>query len=294
MTGPIAISSGLLRAEIDPQGAQLFSLRDANGRDLQWNGDPAVWKGRAPILFPIVGALAGNRYRLDGAEYALTRHGFARDRLFSVIEADPESALLRLEWDQESLKVYPFRFQLDLLFTVTDATLKITATVRNLEEDKSLPASFGFHPAFAWPLPYGEPREAHRLQFERDEPAPVRRLDANGLLLPEKFEAPIKGSKLPLRDELFAADAIIFDALSSRRLRYGPERGPQLDIEFSGMPELGIWTKPGAGFLCIEPWHGFADPQGFCGDFRAKPGMALLAPGTEKTFTMSISLIAGE
>jgi galactose mutarotase-like enzyme len=292
MTGPIAISSGLLRAEIDPQGAQLFSLRDADGRDLQWSGDPAVWKGRAPILFPIVGALAGNRYRLDGKEYALSRHGFARDRLFSVVETTLASALFRLDWDQESLKIYPFRFQLDLLFAVTDATLKITATVRNLEDDKSLPASFGFHPAFAWPLTYDEPREAHLLQFERDEPAPVRRLDANGLLLPEKFATPVKNGKLALRDELFVADAIIFDALSSRRLRYGAERGPYLDIEFSGMPELGIWTKPGAGFICIEPWHGFADPQGFSGDFRAKPGMALLPPGTEKTFAMSISLTA--
>src|SRR3954464_16065199 len=111
MTGPIAISSGLLGAEIDPQGAQLFSLRDSGGRDLQWNGDPAIWKGRAPILFPIVGALAGNRYRLDGKEYSLPRHGFARDRLFSVVEAEPARVLLRLDWDQESFWLYPFRFQ---------------------------------------------------------------------------------------------------------------------------------------------------------------------------------------
>src|SRR6185369_7224246 len=122
------------------------------------------------------------------------------------------------------------------------------------------------------------------------EPAPVRQLDSNGLLTPERFETPVRNGKLPLRDELFEADAIIFDALASRRIRYGAERGPQLDIEFPGMPELGLWTKPGAGFICIEPWHGFADPEGFAGDLRAKPGMALLAPGTEKTFTMSISL----
>jgi len=290
----IAIASQQLSAEIDPQGAQLFSLRDSEGRDLQWNGDPAIWKGRAPILFPIVGALAGSRYRLDGAEYSLPRHGFARDRLFSVEEAGPASVLLRLDWDQESFKLYPFCFQLDLLFALTDASLKITATVRNLEDDKSLPASFGFHPAFRWPLPYGEKREAHRLQFEKDEPAPVRRLDLGGLLMPERFETPVRNGKLPLRDELFEADAIICDALSSRRIRYGADRGPQLDIEFPGMPELGLWTKPGAGFICIEPWHGFADPEGFSGDFRAKPGMALLAPGTEKAFTMSISLTAGD
>lgn len=292
MTDLITIASESLSADIHPLGAQLFALRDAAGRDLQWNGDPAVWKGRAPILFPIVGALAGNQYRLDGQTYVLPRHGFARDRLFALIEATTSNALFRLRWDEESLKVYPFRFELNLRFSVEAATLHMVATIRNLESERTMPASFGFHPALRWPLPYGEPRAAHALTFEKSEPAPVRRLDDQGLLLPAAFDSPVIGHSLSLRDELFAGDAIIFDSLASRTLRYGADAGPGLEFAFPGMPQLGVWTKPGADFICVEPWHGFADPEGFTGDLRDKPGMALLAPGAAKEFALSISLQA--
>jgi len=288
----VQISSQQLRAEIHPLGAQLFSLRDRMGHDLQWNGDPAIWKGRAPILFPIVGGLAHNQYRLDGEVFSLPRHGFARDRLFSLLTANAASAHFRLDWDEETFSHYPFRFQLDLQFSLTDATLRIAATVRNLEENRGLPASFGFHPAFRWPLPYGEPRSAHFLAFEREEPSPIRRLDTQGLLMMRDFETPVKNRKLQLNDALFAADAIIFDRMASRRVGYGAQRGPRLEIAYAGMPYLGVWTKPGAGFVCIEPWHGLADPEGYCGDFLAKPGLSLLAPGTSKDFAMSISLMA--
>jgi len=288
MADLIQISSGQLTAEIHPLGAQLFSLRGTC--DLQWHGDPAVWKGRAPILFPIVGALAQGQYRLDGETYSLSRHGFARDRLFKLVEASPARALFRLHWDEETLRLYPFRFQFDLEFSVTGARLRMAATVRNLEEKKTLPASVGFHPALYWPLPYGQPRAAHFLEFEKEEPAPIRRLDPQGLLSPAEFATPVQNRRLELDDALFADDAIIFDHLASRRLSYGAEKGPRIEIEFPGMPYLGVWTKPGAGFICIEPWHGIADPQGFGGDFAAKPGIALLAPGTERTFAMSIAL----
>ena len=186
-----------MSAEIHPLGAQLFSLRDGAGHDLLWNGDPAVWKGRAPILFPIIGALAGGQYRLDGQTFSLPRHGFARDRLFSLIEASPASALFRLDIDPQTLGVYPFRFQLDLRFTVAEATLNMVATVRNLEDQKTMPASFGFHPALRWPLPYGEARASHVLTFAQEETAPVQRLDSQGLLMPDDLSGPpfIKSGK---------------------------------------------------------------------------------------------------
>src|SRR5690348_4374973 len=168
-SAPIKISTPQLSAEIHPLGAQLYSLRDQAGRDLQWNGDPAIWKGRAPILFPIVGALVGNAYRLDGRVYALSRHGFARDRLFSLISAGPANAQLRLDWDAETFAVYPFRFRLDMHFQLSGVSLRISASLRNLEDRETLPASFGFHPAFRWPLPYGETRSGHFLEFEKEE-----------------------------------------------------------------------------------------------------------------------------
>jgi len=288
----ITIATHQLSADINPLGAELFGLRDRDGRGLLWHGGPSFWKGRAPILFPIVGALAGNQYRLGDGRFSLPRHGFARNRKFSLLDFKPASALFRLRWDEETFKVYPFHFELDLRFSLIDATLDIVASVKNLEREKTLPASFGFHPALCWPLPYGELRSAHFLEFEKDEPGSIRRVNTDGLILPDRPPTPVVKRELRLNDGLFTADAIIFDDLASRRLRYGAERGPRLEIAFSTMPQLAIWTKPGAGFICVEPWHGFADPEGYSGDIREKPGIALLPPGTAKEFGMSITLLA--
>jgi galactose mutarotase-like enzyme len=286
----ITIASDGLSAAIDPLGAQLSILRDAAGRDLLWNGDPAIWTGRAPILFPIVGELAGGEYRLDGQTYRLPRHGFARTRTFRLVEASPAAAQFRLDWDEEIYRNYPFHFELDLRFALEGASLTITASVRNLEDARTLPASFGFHPALRWPLPFGRPRQDHAVTFETEEPAPARRLDSKGLVQPDPLPTPVKDRTLALRDELFIHDALIFDQLQSRRLRYGAETGPHVVVEFPDTSLLGLWTKPGAGFICIEPWHGIADPEGFKGDFRDKPGIFQVAPGGTKECCMTISL----
>jgi galactose mutarotase-like enzyme len=287
-----SIRSEHLSAAIDSFGAQLVALRDSAGRDLQWSGDPAVWKGKAPILFPIVGAVADNRYRVEGAYYALPRHGFARNSFFSLVDATASSALFRLGWDEQTLSVYPFRFELDMHFSLEGPTFALQASVKNLEAETFLPASFGFHPALRWPLPYGEPRAEHVILFEAEELAPIRRLDTQGLILPETFATPVEHKTLRLRDNLFQADAIIFDRITSRSLRYGAAAGPQIEIQFPDTPYLGIWSKPGADFVCIEPWHGIADPEHFSGDFRTKPGIFLVPPGQTKNCWMSISLRA--
>jgi galactose mutarotase-like enzyme len=287
----VSIKSDGLSAEIDPLGAELFALRDADGRDLLWDGDPAVWTGRAPILFPIVGMLAEGRYRLGGETYDLPKHGFARRRLFVLLDQTAASATFRLSADTETLKAYPFRFQLDLTFSLEGATLTMTAAVRNLGQDH-MPASFGFHPALRWPLPYGQVRADHRLTFEQDEPSPIRRIDREGVVEPTPYPTPVQGRDLILRDELFEDDAMIFDQIKSRSLTYGAESGPKLEVAFPDTPYLGVWTKPGAPYICIEPWHGIADPQGYDGDFRDKPGVFEVAPGEARTIAMSISLKA--
>jgi len=284
-----SIASEGLSAEIDPLGAQLFALRDSEGRDLLWDGDPAVWNGRAPVLFPIIGTLANGRYRVDGGAFDLPRHGFARHSLFEVAETTAASARFRLTADARTLAVYPFRFELEIGFALAGATLTITGSVRN-PGDRSLPASLGFHPAFRWPLPYGQARADHSLRFERDEPAPIRRLDAQGLVEAAGCPTPVMGAELVLRDALFEADAVIFDSLASRSVRYGAPDAPHLRIDFPETPYLGVWTKPGAPFVCVEPWHGIADPEGFQGDFRDKPGVFEVAPGEAREVTFSVSL----
>jgi galactose mutarotase-like enzyme len=286
----ITIGSTGLSATVDPLGAQLSSLRDADGRQLQWQGNPAVWAGRAPILFPIVGMLVGGQYRTGGQTFSLPRHGFARVRRFALTAAGSASATFRLSADAQTLAVYPFQFALDVCFTVQDRTVSVTSWIRN-NGDRDMPASLGYHPAFAWPLPYGQDRGTHFIEFEADEPAPMRVLDSNGLLKPQPLATVIQNRRLALRDELFSADALIFDQIMSRRVTYGSEVGPRIAISFPGIPYLGVWTKPGANFICIEPWQGVTDTEGFNGELQDKPGALIIPPGKAVAVAMEITLL---
>ena len=118
----------------------------------------------------------------------------------------------------------------------------------------------------------------------------MRRLDRHGLLTAERHATPIVERRLALVDALFESDVVIFDEVQSRSVTYGADTGPRIRIGFQDAPFLGIWTKPGANFVCIEPWHGIADPAGFSGDFREKPGVFLVAAGAAVAIAMTISL----
>jgi galactose mutarotase-like enzyme len=285
----IEIASDVLNARINPFGAELSSLRDADGRELMTDADPAFWAGRAPLLFPIVGRLMGDKYRLDGEEYPLPQHGFARRERFALIEQTASRAVFRLSDNDETRKVYPFAFTLDAAFTLTGATLAMDITVSNTG-DRDMPASFGFHPAFAWPLPFGRPRADHRIVFEKQEPAELSAIVLGGWIAPENWPSPLDGRGLKLDDAMFERDALVWERIESQSLRYDGGDGPGLEIGFAGMPKLGIWTKPGARFVCIEPWHGIADRQGFDGEIWDKPGILRFAPDEARTFSMQVTL----
>jgi galactose mutarotase-like enzyme len=287
----IRLQSGELSAAINPFGAQLSVLRDSTGRDLLWNGDPAVWAGRAPILFPTIGELAGGAFRIGADLYKLPRHGFARNKPFQVVAATAARVTFRLSADASTLNVYPFQFQLDVSFALQGPTLAIKTSVGNLGRSP-LTASVGYHPGFRWPLPYGQPRAAHFIEFEHDEGATIRRLDSHGLLAPDKQPTPAKGRRLALDDSLFKEDVVIFDDLRSRSVTYGADSGPRLRVDYPDATYLGIWTKPrDAPFICIEPWRGIADPSGFTGDFKEKPGAFSVAPGSVQELNMEITLL---
>lgn len=290
----IAIASGQLTARINPMGAELWSLTDGLGREYMTDADPAFWTGHAPLLFPIVGALSGGKLRLDGREHALPRHGFARHSRFEVIEASESHVRFGLSDSAQTRAVYPFAFALEMAFAVEGAALHMAATVRNPGAEP-LPFSFGYHPAFAWPLPGGAAKGDHVIAFSEAEPQPVRRVDpATGLLLPDAEPTPVAGHHLALDAALFDADALIWDRLNSRSLTFGAPGGTQLAIAFPDMPMLGIWQKPGAAFLCIEPWQGHADPQGFVGQFRHKPGVVTLEPGEARSFRMDVTVLSAD
>lgn len=254
-------------------------------------GDPASWAGRAPLLFPIVGRLANDAYRHGGQTYVLPKHGFARTAMFDVVHQAGDAALFRLRDDAATRGAYPFAFELDARFALADATLAMTVTVRNCGAT-AMPASFGFHPAFAWPLPGAAARAGHRITFAAAEPAPLAALSPDGLILPTPRPTPVAGRDLMLDDTLFTDDALIWTALNSRQLTYGAEGAGQLEIAFPDTDMLGVWTKPGAPFVCIEPWAGHADPVGYAGDFVDKPGIFIVAPGDARSFGMTVALAA--
>lgn len=284
MTETIDIAAGPWSARILRFGAELCALSHEGWGDILWPAaDP--WRRHAPNLFPIVGKLAGDRLRHGGREYSLGQHGFARDRVFTVIDAGADHCRLRLSDDEETRARYPFAFTLDLVYRIDPAGLSVIYEIGN-PGNVVLPASVGAHPAFLWPLDPGADKTAHHLLFDEAEPAPVRRLEG-GLLSPVLHETPIRGRRLDLADGLFVDDALILDAPASRGLVYG---GPGRAIRFSwtGFGQLGLWMKPGAGWLCLEPWAGFASPVGFDGDFADKPGVFRVAPGDRLAFSYRV------
>ncbi|MDV5824545.1 aldose 1-epimerase family protein [Sphingobium naphthae] len=287
-----AISSASLSAEIEPLGAELWSLRDAQGRALMTDADPRWWTGHAPLLFPFVGRSRDDVYRLDAHEYAMPQHGFARRKSFALEEQADDRILLRLDADVTTRAIYPFDFRLDMGFVLQDATLRMTATITNMGEAR-MPFSFGYHPAFAWPLPYGGDVEAHRIRFAEPEPAPIRKVGAEpGLIAAEPAPSPVEGDCLAPTHAMFEGDALIWDDLKSRSLTWGVPGRPHLKIDFPDTPWLGLWQKPGAHYLCIEPWAGMADPVGFTGDVWDKPGIMALLPGDSRSFRMDVTLVA--
>lgn len=290
MTDTIRIATDAMSAEFSTLGAEMRVLRDEAGRDLLSDGPPEYWTGRAPFLFPIVGAVNGDRIHVDGRAYEMAKHGFARKSLFAVVEHQSDRVTFRLEASDATRAHYPFDFRLDITHRIAGATLHMEAALTN-PGAAALPASFGFHPAFRWPLPWGGDRADHRLVFTEAEPAPIRRIDTeSGLVLPEPRPTPVDGDTLVVRDDLFVADALIFDQLRSRDVRFGVPGGRMLRVDFPDMPLLGVWTKPGAPFLCIEPWQGLADPVGYKGDFRAKPYVIEVAPSAERRFGIAITI----
>lgn len=284
----IEIGNGDLTVAINPLGAELTSLRDAGGRELMTDADPAFWSGHAPILFPVVGRLNGDTLRVDGRDHAMRQHGFARRLPFEVVRQDATAATFRLAASDASRAQYPFHFVLEVAYALDAATLAIAVTIANPGAEP-LPASLGFHPAFAWPLPYGAPREAHDITFDSDEPGDIVQL--SGGLFAGRRPSPLDGRTLHLADALFTDDALIWDPVRSAGATYGADGGPRLRVEFPDTPSLGIWTKPGAAFVCIEPWHGHADPAGFTGDIRDKPGIFEVAPGAQWQGGMRIALV---
>lgn len=281
-----SIHNEFLTVSVKSLGAELCSIRSADGAEYVWQADPAFWNRHAPVLFPIVGKLRDGRYAWNGKPFELSPHGFARDMDFSLIEQTQNSLAFQLLPTAETRARYPFEFSLTITYRLTGNALSIEYAVRNTGTSL-MPFSIGAHPAFNL---HG-PIEESFLEFEKPETLSARLISNKGLLT-EQTVPVLDGSKiLPLSKTLFDRDALIFLNAESKKITLGAKHSSRrLTVEFAGFPELGIWAKPGAPFVCIEPWYGYADPEQPYGDITNKPGIRQLKAG--ETFTCAHRVIA--
>ena len=239
-----------LSAEIKHFGAELISLKTNQNREYIWEGNPEFWGKHSPILFPIVGTLKNNSFEYNGIEYHLSRHGFARDIAFELIHATENSATFAIQSSEETLKVYPFEFELQIIYTLNENNLSIAYKVIN-NGKTTMPFAIGAHPAFALPNQF----ENYSIAFEKEETLEYYLLE-DDLISNKTKKLQVYKKQIPLTYELFKNDALIFKTLQSNSLTILENQSPILRVNFKGFPSLGIWTKMNAPFLCIEPWLG--------------------------------------
>ncbi len=274
----VTIGNGVLEATVSALGAELQSLRRLDtGLEYLWQGDPGSWPRRAPVLFPIVGRLCGDRYLWRGAEYRLPQHGFARDRVLELAARDATSATFVLADDTETRRVFPFSFRLAVSYRVDGATLATSFEVTNPGEEDLL-FSVGGHPGFRCPLLPGERFEDSSLVFEQEET--VGRWPVVDGLIGAPPEPLLAGQReLPLSRDLFSRGALVCKDLRSTAVRLESRRsGAGVEMSFEGFPYFGVWCKPPGDFVCLEPWCGIADPVDASGRLEEKEGLVRLAP----------------
>lgn len=283
----IMLKNGEVSAKIISKGAELKSLV-VGGRELMWRADPAFWGKTSPLLFPMIGTLKGGKTLINGEEYSITKHGFARDMELTPEEISPTSAMFSLTQNDTTKAMFPFDFRFTVRYTVKADGLTVTYRVRN-NSDKPMPFCIGAHPAFACD---GEMSD-YRLEFAKRETAAVPNYNLDTGLHEEnnRRELPIKDNVLALSNEMFYEDVCYFDKLVSRSvyLLYKDNKGVRVD--FPDFTSLGVWQAKNAPFLCIEPWCGSADFDDCTGVFAEKRGIEILQPDTEKAFTYSITAV---
>lgn len=290
------LSNGALKATAQTRGGELISLRDGSGTEYIWGGDPAFWSGRNPILFPIVGALRGGSVSLGEQEGRMARHGFARNAEFSAVERGEGFVEMELRESAETLTQYPRPFSLRVRHRLLDGGFSTAFTVENTGGEP-LPFCIGAHTAFRCPLSAGQQFEEYQLVFSCPEEAASPLLTPEGLIRHDAFRTMLSGgSCLPLDYGMFREmDTVIF-----RRLRSGSvslvhrETGQGMELDFSQFPVIAFWTKPGAPFLCLEPWHGCAALDNETGCFADKPFAITLAPGERRTLAYTVRLLPGK
>ena len=279
----ITLHNDALTIVISTLGAEMQSIRDQNGIERLWQGDPAFWTGRAPILFPVAGGFREDCYELDGVRYPMGKHGFTRNQEFEIEEAVEDQVVFLYRAEHEG---FPFKYELRVRFTVAGAALKVDYAVSSKDE-KPFYFSVGAHEAYATP----EGIEDYEIVFDQEEDLDVSPLVGN-LITHETFNIGKATRVLPLKEEYFAVDALVFRTLKSRGVTLrGGKAGHTVRVDFPEHDVLMFWTKPGANYICIEPWCNHPDFVDAPLAIDQKDGFMRLAPG--ETITRSHTITVG-
>ena len=286
------LKNNQLTVKINPKGVELTSIfNHENQTEYLWNADPKFWGKSSPVLFPIVGALKNNVYRFEGQQYTLPRHGFARDREFIVEKSKENSVIFLLTHDENSLKIYPFKFEFRLIYSLENNTMNVTYSVKNIGKNKMY-FSVGGHPAFALPLAENTTYDDYYLEFNKTETFKRWGLTTEGLINTQPFDFLKDTSQLNLTKKLFYDDAIVFKNIESTSVILKSKKtNRQLKFDFGGFPYVGIWAAKDANFVCIEPWCGIADSANHNQELTEKEGINCLDMGDifEKTWRITLS-----
>ena len=285
------LKNEFLSIAIKPIGAELAQINSTKNKTaFLWDANPKVWTNHAPNLFPIVGGLKNDTYYYNDKAYQLPKHGFIRYNEDIALVSSSESELVfKLSQNEKTLKSYPFQFNYYVIYTLEESTLNVTYKVENCD-DKIMYFSLGGHPAFKCPVFKGETYGDYILEFEHNETAESYKLDQASGLISGQTKAVFDTDKtITLKGDLFSSDALIFKDLTSKKvILKSTEHGKILSVTYKDYKYLGLWAKPNASFICIEPWLGYADVVKTNQDLKTKEGILHLEPN--KSFSASYQI----
>ena len=262
------LSNNYLTATFNHKGAELCELNSAT-RNYIWNGDAKHWGKHSPLLFPIVGTLRDNVYSYQDKKYTLPRHGFARDLDFEVVAQSDNEITFSLQSNELTKANYPFEFELKIIYTLIYNELKVKYEVIN-KNNFQMPFSIGAHPAFSLPLDFTQ----YSLLFDNNNDLKFHLLVND--LVDSETSLPLANEKLHLDYAIFDNDALVFKTKPSNSITILEQNCSIIKISFKDFPNLGIWSKPNAPFICLEPWFGYADIVNSNGNIFEKEGIQIL------------------
>jgi len=277
------LDNGVISVEFVSHGAEIKSAKK-NGVEYMWCADEKFWGRTAPVLFPIVGGLKDKKYTLDNQEYFMGQHGFARDMDFVIAESDQSSATCILKSNEESLKKYPFEFTLIIRYILIGSSIKVVWEVIN-ENSRTMSFSIGAHPAFN--LREGK----NYFSFDSKKDISYHLIDENGLYAKEPLYTLKNDGFAEITPDMFDKDALIVEDGQAYEVSLcDNNKSPYVIMRFTA-PLFGLWSKPGAPFVCIEPWYGRCDRNDFSGDFSQRDHIQKLEPGESFKAEYEIELI---